>query len=173
MYNVFSKRCVEIIKRIQSLGHEIGLHYDEKYNDSKESDTEEIIQAIKQEAEILSNVINHEIKVVSMHRPSTLTLERDYRFDDIENSNSKGFIEGFKYLSDSRMYWRENVEEAILSGQYEKLHISLHPEWYSEEGDTLYDNLLDFVDSAKKERYQYLSENIYDFEAILCKEETR
>jgi len=166
MYNVFSKRCVEFFNRLQSLGHEIGLHFDEGFFAEKDYD---IKREIKNEAAILSEAIGQEVRVVSMHRPSEKTLGADYQFDNIVNSNSKKFFKEFKYLSDSRMFWRENVEDAVCSEKYRKIHLSLHPGWYSEEKNTMAGNLRGFIDSAKDERYKFLSENIYDLETILCR----
>jgi len=168
MYNVFSKRCVDILNQLQEWGHEIGLHYDEKFLSDDEIDIEE---EIKKEAGILAEAAGREIKVVSMHRPSKKTRESDYRFDGIENSNSKKFVGEYKYLSDSRMHWRENVEDAICSGLYQNLHITLHPGWYCEEKNTMAENMRGFIESANEERYRYLSANIFDLESILNERE--
>jgi len=172
MYNVFSKRCIDILCRLQSMGHEIGLHFDEFFFEGEDIGID-IKEEIIKEADIFTEATGREIKVVSMHRPSKKTMEADYLFDNIENSNSKKFTEGFKYLSDSRMVWRENVVDAIKSDEYQKLHISVHPGWYKEEKNTIGENLRGFIDSASEERFRYLSENIFDLESILSERESK
>jgi hypothetical protein len=167
MYNLFSKRNISNLQNIQSQGHEIGLHFDEKYIEDTSVD---IRTAVKKEARILSEATGRDIRVVSMHRPSRKTLEADYDFGKIENACSRLFLKDHKYLSDSRRQWREDAEAAIRSGLHKKLHIALHPNWYTEKEITLKESVCDFIDSASEERYVFLSENIRDLDSIIGQE---
>jgi hypothetical protein len=134
-YNVFSKESNEILKEIIKLGHQIGLHFDEKRYEI--TNAEELEHWVEIESDILGNAIDKEIKVVSMHRPSKWILENDIQFNRIINSYSKKFLSEYKYLSDSRMYWREDVLGIIESEEYDKLHILTHSFWYSYEKETI------------------------------------
>ena len=58
-----------------------------------------------------------------MHRPSKDFLEMDLEIPNVINSYQKKFFNDFKYVSDSRMSWRENVEEIVDSEKYSQLHI--------------------------------------------------
>lgn len=162
-YNPASKDNIEGLNTICSLGHEIGLHFDEMAYD-KLVDVE---KAIKHEASILSDIIGVPVKTVSMHRPSQKTLEADYDLAPLVNSYGKVFFNDFKYLSDSRRRWREPVLDIIKSGQYDRLHILTHPIWYQEKEESIHDTIKRFVTSANKERYCHEVENIKDIESIL------
>lgn len=66
-YNIFSKKSNAILREIINLGHEIGLHFDEKrYEINSSSDLEHYI---KYEQDILQRALNIKINCVSMHRP--------------------------------------------------------------------------------------------------------
>lgn len=102
-----------------------------------------------------------------MHRPSKWILENDIQFEGIINSYSKKFLSDFKYLSDSRMHWREDILGIIESEQYDKLHILTHSFWYSDENETINEKLVKFIDKAKIERYYSLKDNIRDLDEII------
>lgn len=162
-YNPSSKKSLKGLRQIQQLGHEIGLHFDEMaYNRM-----DDVVDIIKKEAYILSNIINTPITTVSMHRPSPATLEANYNLSPMINSYGKTFFNDFKYLSDSRRRWREPVLDIIKSGQYDRLHILTHAIWYHEEEKDIHDTIKEFVTSANKERYYQEKDNIKDIESIL------
>lgn len=162
-YNPASKKGLDGLKKIQSLGHEIGLHFDEMAYD----EIDNVIDAIKNEASILSDIVGSHITTVSMHRPSQRTLDANYDLNPMVNSYSKTFFNDFKYLSDSRRRWREPALDIIKSGKYDRLHILTHPIWYQETEESIHDTIKRFVTSANKERYAQEAENIKDIESIL------
>ncbi|MBR4924270.1 MAG: hypothetical protein IKZ61_00795 [Prevotella sp.] len=162
-YNPASRKGLSGLKKIQSLGHEIGLHFDEMAYD----ELDDVEVAIKHEAGVLSDIIGTPITIVSMHRPSQKTLDANYDLYPMVNSYGKTFFNDFKYLSDSRRRWREPAHDIIKSGEYDRLHILTHPIWYQETEESIHDTIKRFVTSANKERYLQESENIKDIESIL------
>ena len=168
-YNVASAKGYACIRRIHELGHDIGLHFDEKtYNPHQD-----IISAMAWEAGILSEVCDVPVKSVSMHRPSQETLEADYQIPGLVNTYGQTFFREFKYLSDSRRRWRYPVKELIQSGQYSRFQILTHPFWYSEENRSLEQSIFEFVNHANLERYYLQRENIRDLDAIMSRNEVK
>lgn len=165
-YNVFSKKSNNVLKEIINLGHHIGLHFDEKRYEIPSS--KELEYWVERESEILAYAIGKEIKVVSMHRPSKWIVENDIQFERIINSYSKKFLLDFKYLSDSRMHWREDVLGIIDSERYDRLHILTHSFWYSYKNETINEKLIKFIDNGKIERYYSLKDNIRDLDEMVC-----
>lgn len=163
-YNPASKKSQKGLSKIQKLGHEIGLHFDEMAYD----DLEDVVDTIQKEAKLLSDILGTPITTVSMHRPSQKTLDANYEIPGMINSYGKTFFNDFKYLSDSRRRWREPVLDIIKSGQYDRLHILTHAIWYNEVEMDIHDTIKNFVTSANKERYYQEKENIKDIESIIC-----
>lgn len=168
-YNIFSKRSYESIMRILSLGHEIGLHFDEKRYDIETVD--EMKKYVEMEADLLGKYLNIDIKVVSMHRPSKLCLENDIQFDHLINSYSSKYFKSMKYISDSRLHWREDPIEIIESGKYKKLHILTHPFSYTIDKKTIETKLRDFIIKAIDERYNQIDENFTALDQVIRKED--
>ena len=107
-----------------------------------------------------------------MHRPSDLVLGKDIDLGEgIINSYSNEFFQNFKYVSDSRRNWREDVEAIATSRKYGKLHILTHPFWYREEEKSAREVLLEFIDARGKQCYESLRENIRDLDEFVTRED--
>lgn len=122
---------------------------------------------IIEEANIMRLILKLPVRVVSMHRPTKATLEANLEIDGLINSYGYEFFKGFKYVSDSRRRWRENVEETIDCGEYKRLHILTHPFWYHENERNLKETICDFVNNANRERYDVLEKNITNLNEIM------
>ncbi len=171
-YNIFSKENIQKIKEIQKLGGQIGLHFDEKkYIDHTESpDVELIKEKVLQEKNILSNIIEDEIMVVSMHRPSKWFLNSNIKFNDIINVYSTDFFNRFKYISDSRRYWKENIQDVIQAQCFDRLHILTHPFWYNNEEISLRESIYNFLFNSKYKYWDIMNENITKLSDIIEKD---
>ncbi|QQO09827.1 hypothetical protein [Breznakiella homolactica] len=169
-YNVFSTRYSDSLKRIITLGHEVGLHFDEtKY--SLNENVEEYIKYIKKEVDILSAAVDIPVKTVSMHRPSQFVLKANISIPGIINSYSQQFFRKFKYLSDSRHNWCENVEDLVLSGEFKKIHLLTHPFWYTTEKDTCRNKLFHFISAGNKNRYINMNDNFKNLQEFISSDD--
>lgn len=169
-YNIFSKRNQDMLRRIGSMGHEVGLHFDEvKYGGQQE----DIVQAVEKEAALLEQCTGRAVTAVSMHRPSKKTLEADYLIGEgtIVNSYGTEFFKKHKYVSDSRRNWREDVLAVIESGVYDRLHILTHPFWYGATEQSAKTRLKEFCECQTGRCYDWLQENVRDLDEILRKSE--
>ena len=119
----------------------------------------------------MEKILNIRIKCVSMHRPSDKTLESNYDLSPVINSYSEAFFKKFKYLSDSRRHWREDVNKIILSNNYDRLHILTHAFWYNEKTENIEKTIRNFVVDGKFYRYDMLEKNIVKLDEILQKKE--
>jgi hypothetical protein len=164
-YNVFSLENQTIFKRIISLGHEIGLHFDEtKYVYLKSND---IKKFVNEEAETLGRALGVNIKTVSMHRPSKNTLENNYVFNNLINAYSFKYLYDIKYISDSRMNWKQNPFELLENIETKKVQILTHPFWFDEEVLTVKEKLMNFIEISRNERFKFMKNNFTDIEEYI------
>lgn len=165
-YNVAAKRNVDMLKRMQKMGHEIGLHFDEACY--AEKNINEITALCEKERKLLENIIDEPVTTISMHRPSKIMLENNLQFKSMVNSYSNVFFKEFKYVSDSRMYWREDVEKIIRSHRYNRLHILTHAFWYDKlAGMGTREKLINFITHANEERYYSFKENFRNLDEFI------
>lgn len=170
-YNVFSKESSELLAKIMELGHEIGLHFDEQRYLIETID--DIKKFVEYEIQILSNALNKKVEVISMHRPSQMFLENEVDFEEVINSYSSYFFKEMKYVSDSRMNWREDVFKVINSNSHDKLHILTHPFWYSDNIEDCKQKLVTFIDNSKLERFKSLNSNFRDLNEYIRLEDIK
>ncbi|MCT4633634.1 MAG: hypothetical protein N4A76_12990 [Firmicutes bacterium] len=170
-YNVFSKKSKDSILKLQSLGHEIGLHYDEEAYvcDS----IEDIKEKIKYEIDILSNILGNPVESISMHRPSKMILERNIEFENVVNSYSKKYFEAIKYVSDSRMKWREDVIRLIEKDQYDKFQILTHPFWYSKNDEDIKSKFVKFFKLKSSKMYEELDKNFSNIQDVIIRSDVK
>lgn len=170
-YNPSSKSSLMVFDELRNNGHEIGLHFDEvRYlSDCSEWSQDYLVEKIQKEAELLGKIIDGQIKTISMHRPSQKTLEANISIPGMVNSYSKEFFQNFKYVSDSRMRWRENINEIVESKEIKLIHILTHPFWYNSKEKEMSEVIDNFIERAKKDRLCILDKNITDLRSIMIK----
>lgn len=170
-YNVFSATSANMLNEIASLGHGIGLHFDEVRYPGYNLDG--LREKIIEESQLLEKAAGIKVSTVSMHRPSKMILDSNLQIPGIINSYSDTFFKNFKYLSDSRRRWREPIKDIISSNRFEKLHILTHAFWYNDREADLHDSISLFVNNANRDRYITLSENITDLQSIMDPDEIK
>jgi peptidoglycan/xylan/chitin deacetylase (PgdA/CDA1 family) len=132
-YNALSESNQIKIKEISDLGHEIGLHYDTNFLSKNNKNA---ILQIKQESEILSNLIGKKIKSIAQHNTSissSLNIESNPDFID---PRSVDILQKIMYISDSGHYWREGCMCKHIN-KHEKLQILTHPIWWNDDSRTI------------------------------------
>ncbi len=172
-YNVNSRHNREKLKKMASLGHEIGVHFDELAYPDAVGDGAKITEMVAREGRLLSDVIGQKVSTVSMHRPSKGILEANLAIPGFVNSYSDTFFRRFKYVSDSRRRWREPVEQYVESGEYDRLHILTHAFWYHDEEIDMHRVIETYVNAANQERYGILNENFTDLGRVMERGEVR
>jgi hypothetical protein len=107
LYNALSPKGMEMIRQIHKMGHEIGLHYDSRYD-------------VKCEGSLVGFISGDSVRTVTQHFPdATKKIFENYDANDLP----------LKYISDSGMNWREGCMCENI-GKHKKLHINTHAEWW-------------------------------------------
>ena len=167
-YNPMDCETQSALRELLNMGHRLGLHFDEA--NYEVTDMNVLMEHINAEMQILrKSVAKADISVVSMHRPSKEFLEADLDFaqDGMINSYGKTFFKDFKYVSDSRMCWREPIMDYINAIQYNRIHILTHAFWYSREREDKKKKIKNFLEQAQEERYRLLDQNFRNLQEYI------
>jgi len=131
-YNLLDLQNCTIIKKIISLGHDIGLHFDPFfYNINSESELDAVILF---EKHILEKIFGIKIDTFSFHNntPFTLSCENE-TYGGLINTYSKS-IKQIPYCSDSNGYWRyQRLKDVLIQATDYNLQVLTHEVWWSEE----------------------------------------
>jgi len=160
-----------MLDKILNDGNVIGLHFDETRYPDYVGDLRAISEKIVEEKRVLERLLGIDVACFSAHRPSKEFINSDLRIQGMINSYGREFFQEYRYLSDSRMAWREPVEDIIDSGEFDKLHILTHSFWYNKSEENIHDALINNINNAKKERYLAFSENIRNITEIIGDDE--
>lgn len=164
-YNIFEKSYTDMILRIKELGHEIGLHFDANAYSIKEIG--DFNAYVEKETEIIQAFFNISITSISMHRPSIWILNQDIQLKNYINTYSNKYLHQIKYLSDSRMLWKEGcICKIIDSNQYDHLHILTHPLWWTESSMDFEKRMMHLIKEKLMKLDHDLSQNMSIYEKL-------
>ena len=136
MYNPFAKTSMVAVREISQLGHEIGLHFDEELvANCTEVELQDFIDA---DQALIKQHIGVDAHAVSFHRPGKRILENLVKIRQI-NTYSKTDMATFQYISDSSHIMRVDLPLAFRTTAFPRLHLNLHPEWWSAMPGTVND----------------------------------
>jgi len=168
-YNIHEKKSNEILKKITSLGHQIGVHFDQTVYEN--NDISMIIKNALYEIDVLSMALDCKINTISFHRPSKFILDADIEFgSNIVNTYSQKFFKEITYISDSRMNWKIDPIRRIVESKDYKIQLLVHPIWYNEVEMSTKEILSTFLDYKKSQIYSFIDSNFTNLFEFLTNE---
>lgn len=124
-YNPFAKATRGILRRIRTLGHQIGMHVDLEQPRTAPVTTETMRVTCRWDRELFDSGGVYVSDRVSFHAPPRSIYWRDVPgFDHALAGRWRD-----RCLSDSRGVWREEPE-AFLQRVEGPVQLNLHPEWW-------------------------------------------
>lgn len=130
-YNLQFSKDYKILKEIQNMGHEIGLHHD---CDFANLNNEDPINFLKRDLTIFENIINKKVHGITSHEPNKsnfiITDENIHLFNLKYQGYSDIFFKQMKYISDSSSRWREGCMCNFIEKEVPLLCILTHPFWW-------------------------------------------
>lgn len=131
LYNPLDREHAAMIREIESLGHEIGLHFDtHTYWETKPS-TRSILKRIREEQSTLSALTESSPTTVSFHRPPDWVLNR--QFPGFQSAYATEYVNEINYVADSSQRWRDEQPEIESN---EPMQLVVHPGLWGESDDT-------------------------------------
>ena len=125
------------IREIQSLGHEIGLHWDSTLYPG---DAAGLAAAFRRDVDLLADITGTEIVSASQHDPIG-SKRPDVTGLIAHEAYSKAIASRFTYVSDSSMQWRQFTPLDLIKTGVDIQFLS-HPVWWVAEGDRQRDRLV-------------------------------
>ena len=148
-YNILDSENIEIAKKLISLGHEVGLHYDVNvFLQGNAKDPNPLFHA---QIEMLSVLIDMPVTSIAMHNPS-ISGEDLFRNTEYINVYDKSFVKDIAYFSDSCMAWRNNFIDHLENNTFpKKFQFLIHPILWTEKELDRYVKLDEFLQSKNEE----------------------
>ena len=132
-YNPRSKACRPVLRRLLSLGHEIGLHYDlSTYPEEPQA----AAAHLRNEAAALADAAGAPVRTISCHYPHKSLPDSFKNSDEFVHCHDTRYTQDVLYVSDSSRGWRDDnviqwMNRAPAFPQ-RGLQFLTHPElWYA------------------------------------------
>lgn len=153
-YNIFESEIKDLILKIKSLGHQLGLHFDpSQYNIKSKIQLEKYLTF---EKKILEDLFKTKIKVFSFHNTTKKILKYDdFKYAKMINVYAKYFKKNVKYCSDSNGYWRHQRIEYFLNERHDKIQILTHPGWWQKSIRSPIDKIKRSIDGRAKNTLKF------------------
>ena len=134
-YNIFEAETQQLLQKIASVGHHIGLHLDPAVLAERAIDQAVVAERINWEAEVLRRQINEPITAVSIHNPDpAMKWLKKEKLGGFVNVYGAALGERYSYISDSNGIWRHRrLMDALVQNGQPYLHILTHPAWWVPE----------------------------------------
>ena len=132
-YNIFEGYYSNILKKIKSLGHHIGLHFDSHYYNVQNK--QELDKFLGLDRIYFESVFGIEIDTFSFHNTTPFVLScRDFKYGGLINVYSDFFRQHYQYCADSTGYWRyEVLDEVLRDKNVHHLQVLTHDAMWSDE----------------------------------------
>jgi hypothetical protein len=155
LYNPFSKRNSDRLRRLLQLGHAIGLHFDASLLGN---DINTLSNATAHECSLLEGITGQRIEVISFHRPAKALLGLADSLSGRLHAYQPRFFSEMGYCSDSRGAWHHGhplKHSALRNGL--ALQLLTHPIWWTGEVTAPETKLKRFLTHAVEELDQELA----------------
>ena len=166
-YNALSDKNIDLIWKINALGHKIGLHICPDLQLSKD----DVIDQILKETETFESYYGLDIDRFAFHRPNLRIelLSWYLKVPGLINCNAEEYFQYFDtrpdnldvvYLSDSNHHWTYGHPVELDFTKVSKLQLNTHPFSWTEKGYDNYGNFLSLIKDRNNEMlYDMSTEN--------------
>lgn len=126
LYNPFETEARELVREIDSLGHDVGLHCNPHVHWSAGPRDADIERTVDEERSALETVVRT-IDAVSFHRPPAWVLDRG--FEGFRSAYAPELFSEIDYLADSTQRWRDEPPQLTDA---DPVQILTHPGLWGE-----------------------------------------
>ncbi|MFB6177139.1 MAG: hypothetical protein ABEI99_08375 [Halobaculum sp.] len=124
LYNAHTGTSRDAIRQIESLGHEVALHFStHEYWPESEPPEGELRERVETELSVLDTLTDGPTETVSFHIPPSWVLDRP--FESFDSTYSPELFGDVGYVSDSVQRWRE--KPPAVEDIPERAQILTHP----------------------------------------------
>lgn len=164
MYNPFHGPVREAIAEIESMGHDVGLHFSthQHWPASQPPAEPELAARIDDERAALATVARDPIPTVSFHVPPDWVLART--FEGVESTYEPRFFDEIGYLADSGQRWREEGLQIPRDGR--PLQVLMHPGLWGDEDASFDQRVREAVTDADRRSRDYARSRYLDSSRI-------
>jgi hypothetical protein len=155
-YNLASRRSVELVERLQSLGQRVGFHY--SHGHIHDDNDTELAQHVSDDFRITAELVPDLEPVWCVHTPSPTLLRRCLELDvpGLINAQAAAFVRDMPYYSDANMRYSASTWLSLAAKIERPAQLLLHPVyWAAAQPDVLSNLAVAAASSAREALYEF------------------
>lgn len=153
-YNPAERRCIHMLDEIRNMGHDVGLHFSLIDHPTRDF-SHNLEDLIQEDADILSRVLQSEVRVFSFHNPPA-DKRTSIPVSGLINAYADPYFEHAYYVSDSDVCWRRGCPcQTLPDCPHGMVQILTHPNTYSGKFSTNRDVLFYFLRNKTTDLLDY------------------
>jgi len=156
-YNTQERACSEAIQALNSMGHQIALHFDATWWEG--ISVEELADVCTYEKDMLARMTDIDISdIVSFHNPHTYADKViNKTLAGIHHSYEPKYFSDIKYLSDSQGWYEGCMCKLFESKKYPRIQLLTHPYIWSENPQTDFiEDMATFINTRRDQLTEYM-----------------
>ena len=132
-YNTLEKRTLDTFRQIESLGHELALHFDAHFWEIQ--DEKQLERFLGIDKEVFKTFFGKYPKIFSFHNNNQFTLScKEPNYSGMINVYSPFYMKEIGYTADSTGFWRyEILEDRLKEAKDKILQILIHDGMWQDE----------------------------------------
>lgn len=132
LYNPFESATRERLREIESLGHDVALHFSTHAYWDEEPTEDVLVDRIEAELQALETVLAGDVPpTVSFHIPPDWALDR--ALPNVRNTYAPRYFSEIEYVADSGQRWR--TDPPIVDSLSKRVQMLVHPGLWGSEDD--------------------------------------
>jgi hypothetical protein len=141
LYNLMGRENYEMAVQIFKLGHKIGLHYDQGFDEQRGWTAIQTASGIDAEANWLEDQFGLEVAAVSFHQPGDAVFSGHISTGKRVNTYDRKVLREFLYFSDSNRTLPlatatcSSLETSIAAHAPKDIQLLIHPIWWVYEDE--------------------------------------
>ncbi|MFN0206901.1 MAG: hypothetical protein ACKVS6_11405 [Planctomycetota bacterium] len=127
-YNLLSREAAEVVRLIEQLGHEVGLHYEPGFFMELGRDP---VEGVRNDIRIFEELLGKKTYTIAQHQPAQRPLLLKYS-QQHRCAYEPEFVREIPYFADSGFHWREGCICTKI-GKLPQIHTLIHPHSWTEK----------------------------------------
>lgn len=124
LYNAFQPKTRDRLREIESLGHDVTLHFSTHAYWDEEPTEAALVDRIEAEFRALETVLDGDVPpTVSFHIPPEWALDRT--LPNVRNTYAPRYFSDIEYVADSGQRWR--TDPPVVSSLSDRVQMLVHP----------------------------------------------
>jgi hypothetical protein len=154
-YNVMNEYTKEILREIEELGHDVGLHFSTHQYWAEKPTADALAEKVRFEHDIIARIVDDPAETICFHNPPDWVFSQ--KFPGFGHTYEPAYFDDIAYCSDTLQKWRD--DPPFETGTPQTVQILVHPDGWGEDDKSVKTRVELSRDMMVERTRKYMSEH--------------